>query len=154
MENENAVIDSKKGKKQKMKRGQLKENKTVCRFFRWAKKAYAAFNTLHSVVEISRLCTSMVDASLAKSIKAINIIFEKEDELEKWSESGKSDEKIVDKSLVFNFFHFLLILSFSEAKFGSFVFMETNNNEINYINNNSRNRRIKRLRLFCCQNMR
>ena len=96
----------------------------------------------------------MVDASLAKSIKAINIIFEKEDELEKWSESGKSDEKIVDKSLVFNFFHFLLILSFSEAKFGSFVFMETNNNEINYINNNSRNRRIKLLRLFCCQNMR
>ena len=137
-----------------MERRNLKENRHVCRFFRWAKKSYAAFNSLHRVVEISRLRSSMVDSSLVKQVKSIDRIFERKNEVEELSEREKYDERTANKSLTLtSLCSFSMSWIFMNERCCS-VFGETNNNNIIYRNANSRSRIIKRLRLFCCQNVR
>lgn len=137
-----------------MERRNLKENRHVCRFFRWAKKSYAAFNSLHRVVEISRLRSSMVDSSLVKQIKSIDRIFERGNKVDELSEREKYDERLANKSLIsISLYSLSMPWIFMNEKCFS-VYGETNNNNIIYRNANSRSRIIKRLRLFCCQNVR
>lgn len=137
-----------------MERRNLKENRHVCRFFRWAKKSYAAFNSLHRVVEISRLRSSMVDSSLVKQVKSIDRIFARGSKVEEWSESWKCNERLANENSILTSLYLLLMPWIFMNEMCRSVFGETNNNNIIYRNANSRSRIIKRLRLFCCQNVR
>ncbi len=134
-----------------MERRQLENNRRVCKFFRWTKKSYAVFNSLHKVIEISRLRSSVVDSSLPKSNKAIKVASERSDMLEACSNCSKSDERVSEETLPLSILHLVLALPLFVAEFCRCLPIEIGHNNIFYTINNSCSRFVFRLQLFCFQ---
>lgn len=131
-----------------MERRQLKNNRRVCKFFRWTKKSYAVFNSLHKIIEISRLRSSVVDSSIPKSNKAIKVAGERSDMLESCSNCSKSDERVLEETLSLSILHLVLALPLFVAEFGRCLPTEIGHNNIFYTINNSCSHFVFRLQLF------